>query len=396
MHNRKKVLIIANQSGFLFKFEMDDVHILQSMGYEVHYAANADDKGYYYDMDILKKEGIIFHHVKIARSPYMLKMNISALRQIKRIIKENKINLIHCHTPVGGVLGRLAPVLCCKNKPKVIYTAHGFHFYKGAPLINNIAYQAVERFLALFTDTLILINKEDYLKAKRFLLRKKTEVYQIPGIGLDLDMFTPVTFEEKRGAREGLGIGENEYFVLSVGEMNENKNHRTVIEAIKKIKEKSLVDKDIVYGICGDGFFREDIEQYVQKNSELEGVRFYGYQCDIKEYYAAADLTVFPSKREGLGMAGLESLAMGIPVIAADNRGTREYMKDTVNGYVCKADDVDGFINGIVSVLKMPRNEKDEMVQNCINSVGDFSKDITADLMKKIYESADKKVKIDE
>ena len=140
----KKALIITNLSGFLWKFELDNVALLQSLGYEVHFASNINEKGYPFEVYELEELGIVFHHIEIARSPYMWKMNARALKQIKQIIKEEHIGIIHCHTPVGALLGRLAVVgNANRKKLKVIYTAHGFHFYKGAPLLNNIVFKAV-------------------------------------------------------------------------------------------------------------------------------------------------------------------------------------------------------------------------------------------------------------
>ena len=387
----KKVLIIANLSGFLWKFELGNVHILQELGYEVHYASNICEKGYDFDLDEMQEKGIIFHQIDIARSPYMFKMNSAALKQILKIIDEEGIALIHCHTPVGGVLGRIAGLIS-KRKPKVIYTAHGFHFYKGAPIINNVIYQFVERLLAPLTDIMILINKEDYNAARTMHLRNKGKIYQIPGIGLDLSYFSPVSKSEKQVYRRSIEIGSDVFFILSVGELNQNKNHKIVIKALKKIDSEHLTDVPIVYGICGDGFFKEDIRRFARDIGLGEKIHFFGYQKEIKDYYAAADLTVFPSLREGLGMSGLESLAMGVPVVAADNRGTREYMIDGKNGYVFNPEDVDGCAEGILKICGMSEEDRNKMSVRCIESIQKFSKEKTTKIMKDIYSYIDREI----
>lgn len=391
----KQVLIITNQSGFLWKFELENVKILQNIGYKVHYASNRSEEGYSYDPEELKNMGIVYHDIEIARSPYMIRMNFRAFYQLKEIIENEKIDLIHCHTPVGGVLGRLVAVFT-KRPPKVIYTAHGFHFYKGAPLINNIIYKSVERLLAPLTDVLVLVNREDYDGAQRFKLKKNGKVYQLPGVGIDLNIFTPVKKEQKREQKKLLGIDENAFFILSVGELNKNKNHTTIIRAIKKMKDDNYINRRIVYGICGNGFFMEDTKQLVADLGLTNDVVFFGYQMDIKKYYTAADITIFPSIREGFGMAAVESLAMGVPVIAADNRGTREYMIDGKNGFVCKPMDISDYIRRIETFLLMSEPVYDEMSKFSVSSVRNFSKQHSNSIMKEIYEYIDRGVKNDE
>lgn len=365
---------------------MRNVSILQNLGYEVHYASNIYYKAYEFELEDLKNRGIIFHQITIARSPYMFRMNWKALRDLIKIIDTEKITLIHCHTPVGGLLGRLAGFLS-KNKPKVIYSVHGFHFYKGAPFINNTIYQGVERILALLTDDMVTINMEDYNAACSMHLKKHGKVFKVPGTGVDLSWFKPVSKEERLLARSKIGIDNSSFFLLSVGELNLNKNHKTVIEAVKQISDKKLIDSIFLYGICGNGFFLEDTKDYVKRLGLEDKVIFFDYQKNVRDFYASADVTVFPSIREGLGMAGIESLAMGVPVIASDNRGTREYMQNGENGFVCQAKDVDAYVQAILKVYKMSQEEKRRMSAYCVRSVQEFSYKNTVPVMEKIYSS---------
>ena len=388
----KKILIITNLSGFLWRFELDNVALLQSLGYEVHFASNINEKGYPFEVSQLDDIGVVFHHIEIARSPYMWKMNTTALKQIKKIIVDENIGIIHCHTPVGALLGRLAVV---NNKstiqPKVIYTAHGFHFYKGAPLLNNIAFKAVEYGLAPLTDVLIVINSEDYKQAQYLHLKKGGRLEHIPGIGLDLTKFSPVSDKKKQLLRKQYGISENAFFVLSVGELNLNKNHKTAIAAIKSLVDE-VQDLDVLYGICGDGYWKEDICNYAKQLGVENRVFFFGYQTNIQDYYGMADLSIFPSIREGLGMVGLESLAMGVPVVAADNRGTREYMHDGENGFVCKWNDPEEFKKAILSYNELSLEQKNCMKNNCCESVKNFDRCITHGIMERIYRQLDREV----
>ncbi len=382
----KKALIITNTSGFLMKFESENVRILQDLGYEVHFASNKYDVAYPFDFRELEALGVVFHHIDIARSPYMFHANSKAYMELVTIIQNEDIDLIHCHTPTGALIGRLAGMSCRRRRKQVtiIYTAHGFHFYKGAPLINQTLFKGVEKLLAHATDQLIVINDEDYKSAQRLRLRKHGKRYLIPGEGLNLDSFKRHDDDHPDQLREKYGISKDVYFLLSVGEMNLNKNHTTVIQAIGKIKEQNP-DYPILYGICGDGVFNDMIVRYIEDLGLTDCVKCFGYQANIKDFYLMADATVFPSYREGLGMAAIESLAMGIPVIAADNRGTREYMHDGVNGFVFKPNDVDGLVACIYRYLSMDDNAKIKMEQNCRPSVERFDHKYTNRLMRDIY-----------
>ena len=381
----KKALILTNQSGFLWKFELENILILQSLGLTVHYASNSAEEGYHYDPCDLERMGVIYHDIPIARSPYMWRMNFEAFCSLMDIIEKEEIDLIHCHTPVGGVLGRLAGHFS-KRRPCVIYTAHGFHFYKGAPFFNNVLYRAAEHLLAPMTDVLIVINREDYAAAKKMRLKKGGRLCFVPGVGLDMKKFRPADATERANMRRRIGLGQNDFFILSAGELNRNKNHVTAMRAVLKLKRSAdLKGRRLIYGICGDGYFMNEARQYAAGLGLSEDVRFFGYQRQMRDYYGAADATVFPSVREGLGMAGLESLAMGVPVIAADNRGSREYMVDGLNGYVCAPRDVDGFASGILKIMGLTEEEREKMAKRCVKSAWKFSKERTKSRMFEIY-----------
>lgn len=387
----KNILILTTVSGFLNKFERDNVCILQKMGYTVHYAANKNEQIYVFDEKDLEAAGIILHHIDIAKSPYLFKMNYRAYKQLINIVEENDIHVIHCHTPVGGLLGRLVGRHFRKQNLKVIYTAHGFHFYKGAPLLNNTIFYMMERLMAPYTDILILINEEDYRNACRFPLKKGGKVYKIPGVGLDLEKFNPLSHVQINEARKKLGLKERDFFIVSVGELNENKNHEVVLKALAKMKALGKNISHIKYGICGNGFFRERLMSLIKELHLESNVTLYGYCQDVREILGCAQASVFPSIREGLGMAALESLAMGIPVIAADNRGTREYMQSGKNGYVCAAKDIDGYIRGIEKIGALSDLQRRKVGVYCRESVKSFEKINTNRIMESIYHTLEEK-----
>lgn len=352
----------------------------------MHYAANMEEQSYEFDAEEVAKLGIVLHHINIERSPYVFTHNTRAFLQLVKIVRQNDIKLVHCHTPVGGVLGRLVGIWCRKNNVKVIYTAHGFHFYQGAPLKNNTLYYIVEKFFARFTDVLIVINDEDYISAKGLRLRRGGRVCKIPGVGLDVEKFQPLTADERQAKRKELGIGEDEYFLVSVGELNENKNHMVVLRALSRMKQDKHRLNNIKYGICGSGFYKDNMPVWIKQLQLEDTVELFGYRHDVAEIVGCADAFIFPSIREGLGMAALEALAMGIPVIASDNRGTREYMQHKNNGYVCHCHDIDGFVKGIEYIHDLNEYDRERTRSCCRQSVRSFDKRRTNKIMERIYE----------
>ena len=275
----KKALLVTHVSGFVPQFEMGNVKILQDMGYEVHYASNYRNPSYGDDNRRLDGTGIIRHQVDFERSPYSLK-NVTAYRQLKRVMEEERFELVHCHTPMGGVLARLAAH--ATNTGPVIYTAHGFHFYKGAPVLNWLIYYPVERWLSRYTDVQITINHEDFVRAKRF---KAGRVVRIHGVGIDLNSGNGCTRETKR---EELGIRPEEVLLLTAGELNKNKNQQMVLNALGKLRGKTKTP--FVYAACGRG---ECLEELQKKTTELNlesRVHFLGYRQDFQEILKTADI----------------------------------------------------------------------------------------------------------
>lgn len=373
----KNALIITTIGGFVPQFEMNDVRILQENGYTVHYASDFGNPVYRIDKEELEQNGLILHHIDIKKSPVRLKANMRALRQLKKIIEQEQIHLIHCHNPLGGVIGRMA-ARAGKGSPYVIYTAHGFHFYDGAPKKNWIFFYPVEKYLARHTDCLITINKEDYKRAKKFRLKKNGRAEHIPGVGVNT-----IKFQKKEALREPkrqeLGIPREAFHIVSVGELNDNKNHAAVICAMAELN-----DKEIYYTICGDGKNREYLQNLILQYHLEDRVQLLGYRTDVAEILQSADCFAFPSKREGLGIAALEAMACAIPVIAADNRGTREYMEHGRNGIVFHAEYPKELEKAILSMKQSPKRRQ-KMAENCRKTAGRFNIEATDKIMRRIY-----------
>lgn len=373
----KKVLFITTISGFLPQFEYNDVKILQEMGCEIHYASNFKKPVYAFDDEDLEKQGIILHQIDIEKSPLKLKQNLKATKQLKKIIEENEIDMIHCHNPMGGVSGRIAARIS-KRIPYVIYTAHGFHFYKGASFWNWLLFYTAEFFLARYTNQLITINREDYLRAQKLPLKKGGSVTQIHSVGVDNNKFVPnkKIAEEKR---KELGIPLDAFHIVTAAELTINKNQKIVIDAIAELK-----GKNIYFSICGKGSNEERLKSLIREKYMENRIRLLGYRTDMEEILQTADCFAFPSFREGLGVAAIEALLCGIPLIVADNRGTREYAVSGENSIVCQADNKTEFIEAI-ELLYSDSRKRQEMASKCRHSVDEFTIEEVEKTMKEVY-----------
>lgn len=378
---KMNVLIITVVGGFLPKFLMQDVQMLKDRGHEVHYASNFKNPIYECDVTELEANNIHCHSISIAKNPVNIKSGITAYKQIKKIIIDNSIDAVYLHNPMGGVLGRLQTFN--KKGLYVIYVGHGFHFYKGAPIINWLLFYPVEKLLAKRTDQIITINKEDMKAASSFKLRDDGFVSLIPGVGLDEFRFS-FRPENKGLLRKQYGYRDDDFIFLSVGELNDNKNHQVIIEAISNIKEAH-----VKLMICGEGENHEKLQILIDSLGLQEKVKLWGYQTKIEDFYHMADCFMFPSKREGLGMASIEAMACGLPLIVSDNRGTKEYSMST-NSIVCKYNDVKGFEKAMQTVISDSERRK-KMGISSIDIAKRFYKSETRKVMETVFDRMTKK-----
>lgn len=263
-------------------------------------------------------EGIEYYNQLIFRNPFNFLEVKKGYKNVESIIKNRKIDLIFCCTPLGGYVGRK---LGKKYHIPVIYQAHGFHFYKGAPLLNWLLYYPIEKKLAKYTDVLITINNEDYEIAQRKFKVKKKLMY-IPGIGIDIDSIVSTKSDDEKLKKE-LGISNDIFSILSVGYINKNKNHQLVIRAMAMLK-----DSRIHYYIAGEGSEKEKLCHLAQKLGVADNVHFLGYRKDVLALYKAVDLFVLPSLREGLPVSVMEAVCQKTMVIASNIRGVNEIVDD--------------------------------------------------------------------
>ena len=368
----KKVLFVATLvKNHIAEFHLPYLKLFQDMGWQTAVAAKND---YENPADCVIPYCDVFYDVPFERSP-LKKGNLTAYRRVKRIIREGGYDIIHCHTPVGAAVARLAARKARKNGSKVIYTAHGFHFYKGAPWLNWLVYFPVEWLLSPLTDVLITINREDYERAKR-LLRAKKVVY-IPGVGIDTARFRG-NAEKGAALRRELGIPDEAAVLLSVGDLNKNKNHRAVLEALARMENRNLH-----YVVCGRGPLKEELEAFAREKGLGDRVRFVGYRNDIPAFYAMADVFVFPSFREGLSVSVMEAMASGLPIVCSRIRGNTDMVEDGVNGYLMEPGDPDS-IAGALRRLEN-REKREEISRNNLEKAEIYSLGVIAEQYRQLY-----------
>lgn len=311
--------------------------------------------------------------IDTSRSPLNIG-NINAVKQLKILIEKEKYDIVHCHTPIAAMCTRLACRSIRKKNTKVFYTAHGFHFYKGAPLKNWLLYYPMEKFCAHFTDVLITINKEDYILAQNKMKAKRVEY--VPGVGIDIGKFGQATVN-KSSKRKEFGIPDNATLLLSVGELNKNKNHETVIRAI--------ADLDVYYIIAGKGSLQAHLQNVINKLGLTERVKLIGYRNDIKELYEVADCFVMPSLREGLSCSVMEAMASGLPCIVSKIRGNIDLITEKKGGFLCEPLDINGFTKAIQALCS---NNTLCTNMGCFNKIKikDFDISTVRDKLMNIYE----------
>lgn len=372
-----RVLFVATVRSHVGQFHMPFIKRLKELGCTVEAAYkdnSADKKGL--DTSIIDRE----YDIPFSRSPYSID-NIKAYRALKKILEKNDYDAVHCHTPMGAVVTRLAAKSLRKNGLKVIYTAHGFHFYKGASKFNWIVFYSIEKYLSRFTDCLITINKEDYALAKKDFNAKMT--LYVPGVGVDLTEFAPKTNELKSELRKEYGYDENDFILIYPADFCERKNQMMLLKALKIVTEKH---KNVKLLCPGLQTYMVECEHYCKNNGLTDNVEFLGYRRDIYKLDALADVSVSSSRQEGLPINLIEAMALGNPIIATDVRGNNDLVQDGKNGYLIELDDSQAMADKIIELIENT-SKIYELGAESLKLVNQYDVDSVLDNMVGIYES---------
>lgn len=377
----KRVLVLASTASMIEQFNIPNIQLLQSMGFAVDAACNFE-RGSTCNRETieklkenLKSMNVGYYHIDFSRDVKNFREHKKAYKQTLKLIRENNYEFIHCHTPIGGVIGRLCGH---RTKTKVIYTAHGFHFFKGGSKLSWLLFYPVEKYLLKYTDALITINNGDYNLAKTKM--KAKNVYYIPGVGIDFDRFINCRINKSEKRKE-LNIPDDAIMLLSIGELCKRKNHETIIKAMANIE-----NKNVYYCVAGIGGLEDYLMNLASELGLKDRVRLLGYVNNTPELYKCCDIFCFPSTREGLGLAGVEAMASGVPVVASDAQGIPDYVVDGITGFKCSPTDVDAFADKI-SILIENKELRDEIGKNNINAARRFDVKNVMNITRRIYGS---------
>ena len=355
--------------GHIAKFHIPYLKWFKEQGWETWVAASNDYP------DGVCEIPYCDHYVNIdfARSPFS-KQTLVAYRQLRRLFSEERFDIVHTHTPVGGVLTRLAARDARRAGTKIVYTAHGFHFYKGAPAVNWALWYPVERLMSRFTDVLVTINDEDYKRAQKFA---HCRVEYVPGVGIDLGRFACI--RDRAGKRVALGLADGDFALLSVGDLIPRKNQAVIVDAL------SLLPENVKLFICGEGVERGNLEEQIAQ-LELQGrARLLGFCPDMAEVMHACDALVFPSVHEGLPVSVMEAMASGLPVVASSIRGIDpDLLKDHESGLVLESVDP-GHIAAAVAELMGDASLRGELAANAAKTVERFGLEDALAATSQIY-----------
>lgn len=335
---KKKVLFVATVDSHIELFHLPYLKMFHDKGWEVHVATETGKKIPYCDKKI---------KLPIKRSPFKLISNHRAIKKLREVAKKEKYDIVHCHTPVGGVVARLACGKLRREGLRMIYTAHGFHFYTGAPIHYWMMFYPVEWYLAKYTDTLITINNEDYERAKKKFAKRCRDIQYVPGVGVDPKKFEKkLNVKEKHVLRESLGLKDDDKVLICVGRLDKNKNQGFLIRAMKE-----LIVKDEKYQLLlvGPDELNGKYQKLADKLGVSGNVKFLGFRQDIPELLQISDIAVSSSKREGLPVNLIEAAMVGLPIVATDCRGNRDVCEEARAGSAHIVENRNDFYRRILS-----------------------------------------------
>ena len=382
------------------QFNIDNIKILQDLGYTVDVACCWNDDDSALSPEALKERrkrlddlGCRVIETASLRKIFNIGELSKAYHQLKAEVEANKYEIVHTQSPIGGVICRLA---CRKARKlygtKVIYAAHGFHFFKGAPLKNWIVFYNVEKWCSRFTDLLITINKEDYDNARKF---KAKQVAYIPGAGVDTHKFV-ASDDARARVRKELGIDDDTIVLLSVGELIRRKNHGEVLRALKIMKDNGTLltpDSDervqpkykLKYLIAGRGKIQGELEETIKHLGLEKYVELLGFRRDIADVFAASDIYVFPSHQEGLPVALMEAMSVGMPVVCSKIRGNTDLINEGEGGYLFDSKDAKSLVAALNKALVDNETKRYEMGQKNVETMREFDKTKVNEVMKNLY-----------
>lgn len=372
----KRALLLAPMGSVHRRFNQANIAALQSLGLQVELCANFEHGNgpEIHNQSFLEEcgiRGIKTHSIPFAR--HSLTGSLKCLSQLKELLSREQYDLVHTHTETGGLLLKLA--YSEKGKSKFIFTPHGMSFWKGSSLKSQLVYRPLERWICSAMDMNLGMNMEEVENLEQW--NKRTAHY-VHGVGLNVArMQNPSRSREQM--REEFGLTESDKFIVSIGELDDNKNHITVIKALA-----TLGRKDFKYVVCGVGPNKDMLLAEAEHMGLKDNVILAGYRSDIPDVLNAADIFVFPSFHEGMPVSALEAMACSLPVVCSAIRGNVDIVKDGDNGYLFKPSDVDTLSRQIALLMD---NEalRQQMGAKNKKIVREFSLEAVTEELKAIY-----------
>ena len=372
-----KILYVTTISNAINDFLIPHIKQLVDMGNQVDIACNIVRE----PSPVLLELGVRIHKLPFRRTPFHWD-NLKAAKEIKRLVLSEGYYIVHTHTPVASFFTRAA----CRNIPHltILYTAHGFHFYKGAPLVNRVLFYHMEKTAARWTDGLITLNQEDYLSAGKLKLRKSDAVYYVPGVGIDFKQFVKQTTKEKGRVREIFGFHESEFILFFAAELNRNKHQDLLIDVVMLLKDKGI---DVTLLLAGEGESAHKYKQLV-KEKKLEGdIVFLGFRNDVPTLLQMVDVVVSSSRREGLPVNVMEAMATGLPLVVTNCRGNRDLVVNEENGYIVEADDAVRYAEAVEQLYQSEKLRR-RFGKRSLEYIREYSLESVLLKMKDIYEKS--------
>lgn len=371
MSNKKILFVATVVKTHIMQFHIPYLKMLKELGWETAVAAKND---YEDPADCRIPYCDHYYPVSFGRNP-IAPENKQAYRNLKKTIDDGSFDIVHCHTPVAAVLTRLAARDARKKGCKVIYTAHGYHFFKGAPLLNWLLFFPAEWLCAFWTDVLININKEDYAFSRKHMHPKRLEY--VPGVGVDLSRIQNAQVD-RNAKRAELGLRDDDFVLLSVAEMTKNKNHKMMLQALALLPEKRI------HLICaGRGQELENNNALCAQMGLDDRVRFLGYRSDVPELYQISDAFLFVSFREGLSLSLMEAMGAGLPSIVTPIRGNTDLVENGKQGLYAEL--TPQSIAKAIETLAADPSLCTQLGNSAKEKVQAFSLDRVSEQMKDIY-----------
>lgn len=363
-YNSRKPIITSN-------VHKPSLEIAKEMNYEVYLGVNRKEPE-----GIPNELNVHLYDSHTYRSLFDVKSNYIALRNLMTLLKKEDVDVIHCNTPVGGVIGRLGGNLA--RTRKIIYTAHGFHFYKGAPFFNKTVLKLAEKIMARYTDAIITMNEEDFVAAKKFRLRNNGKIYYVPGVGIDTEEFFEIKVDKKK-YRKKFCLSEDDIVLISSGDLINRKNFETAIRAISSVQKSN-----IHLLICGEGPEKETLQKLSKELGIENQIHFLGFREDLKYLLTISDIFLFTSKQEGLPRSLMEAMAVGLPCIVSKIRGNVDLIVDGYGGYLLDPLDFEGFAKAI-NILASDKATCRLMKTYNLKKIKDYDTKNVKKILKKIY-----------